>query len=252
MVAKNRARLIKALVVSGGVTDVGKTMISKHMVSLLRDVGREAIHIGTKRMHEELDDKDREIDVDFDGIYAFALEQLVTRRDIVLDVCGESFRHFANTMLEFGNGIFRRFTHIIVPITDGVKSEIIVSAIEYLVNHDAPAKNIYLVFNNTNPSSSWADISRAYSWVIEKTKEMDVNVVEVPLMHSGLIAKKRGHKTVFDINTDVDTLKAKVAKAVSAGDLDGAQLFAYKVIEAEMALIATANIKAVFCSIFEV
>lgn len=242
---------IKALVTSGGVTDVGKTTISKHIASLLKKRGRDAVHIGVEMDHKKIDGEDRRIGFDYDDIVALNTELVASSKDIVIDVGGENFNPLADKMAELGDGLIRRFTHVVVPITDDVKEENIVSTIENLVNRGLPAEKIYLVFNKVVPSLK-TKIYKTFASAILEVKEMGVNVVDVPVMRSELIAEKRGLEPIFDVNTDADTLEAEAKAAVAAGDSVRAEQLAQKVIEADMAKMAASNIEAVLRSIFKI
>ena len=120
-----------------------------------------------------------------------------------------------------------------------------------LVNRGLPAEKIYLVFNKVVPSLK-TKIYKTFASAILEVKEMGVNVVDVPVMRSELIAEKRGLEPIFDVNTDADTLEAEAKAAVAAGDSVRAEQLAQKVIEADMAKMAASNIEAVLRSIFKI
>lgn len=240
---------IKVLITSGGITDVGKTTIAKHVTAYLRKLGRDAVHIGVEMAKKSLDGEDERIGYDYDDVLKINFELMADQKDVIVDVGGENFNPLAQSLAEINNGPINMFTHVIVPVAESAKEENIISTIHELVDSTIDPSRIYLVFNRVLPSQR-VKIFRMFASAVSAVEELGANVVDEPIMRSQVIFAKRGLEPVFDVDDDVDAFKAEMHRFLEKGDKAGAERMAQKSIEASSAKLASANFEAVIKSIF--
>lgn len=242
----------RIMITSGGVTDVGKTTLAKHIAAYLREQGRDVEHIGVEMAHKELDGENRRCGVEYEDVVKINTLLLSSPHDIIIDVGGENSGPLTEKMRAMGDGALRRLTHYVVPITETVKEENIVNTIESLVDRGAPAERIYLVFNRVAPSMQ-RKIARQFPGLAEMVADTGVNLVSTAILCSELIEKNRGKQSVFDVDCDITTLERlerESEEAINAGNLEKAAFLSLKTIDVDMARMATSNMRKAFDEIF--
>lgn len=238
----------KVLVTSGGVTDVGKTTLSKHIASLFRQAGRQVKFVGVEAEHKPMDGEDVRIGTGEADVESIIDDIIGSGDDLIVDVGGDNFKELSESLKAVGDSPLMYFTHFIVPISPDVKKPNIVATVEDMIARGVPGERINLVFSKVLKDDRKALLREFESVIVDLTTH-GVRVIDVPILRNAVMVKKTGAEPIFEIDmtTNYDDM---VRECLRQSDYDAAKLNAERAIIGKQAKMAAANYREVIARIF--